>query len=76
MVYYHWTFNPKKYWREKIQTEADLFAHFEKMQSDCPPFSMGNVYYVKPHPGLPFGEIVVAEEYRKRANGELDGAGV
>ena len=76
VVYFHWTFNPKKYWREKIRTEADLFAHFEKMQSECPAFGMENVYYVKPHPALPFGEIVVAGEERKRANGELDGAGV
>lgn len=74
VVYYHWAFNPKKYWREKIRTEADLFAHFEKMQAECPLFGMENVYHFKPCVALPFGEIVVAGEERKRATGELDGA--
>ena len=74
VVYFHWTFNPKKYWREKILTEADLFTNFEKMRAECPPFSMENVYHIKFCPGLPFGEIVVAGEERKRAKGELDGA--
>ena len=59
VVWWHWCGNPKRFWRDKIKTVADLLAHFGQMQKECPDFEQ---QYTMLPPGLdperPYGEML------------------
>jgi hypothetical protein len=38
VVWWHWGCNPKRFWRDKIKTVADLLANFGQMRKECPDF--------------------------------------
>jgi hypothetical protein len=61
VVWWHWCCNPRRFWRDKIKTVADLLAHFGQMQKECPDFKQ---QYAVLAPGLdperPYGEMLTA----------------